>query len=39
MADRNAREFLGLQLQKADKYMHSVDYLQKKIGINKDGHQ
>ena len=27
MADRNAREFLGLQLQKANKYLLSVDYI------------
>lgn len=33
MADRNAREFLGLQLQKANKYMLSIDYLKNKMGL------
>ncbi|MBL6693263.1 MAG: excinuclease ABC subunit UvrC [SAR86 cluster bacterium] len=33
MADRNAREFLGLKLQKANKYLLSIDYLKNKIGL------
>ena len=36
MANRNARNLLSLRLQRSDKYSHSVDYLQKNFGINKE---
>ena len=36
MANRNARNLLSLRLQRSDKYSHSIDYLQKNFGIDKE---
>ena len=33
MADRNAKEFLGIQLQKANKYLLSKNFIQDRLGV------